>query len=512
MLCEVSHQPQLRERLSDLALRLPEDPDPVRKRLADLLVADPPAFRGAALEILPGLGETSARRCVLDLMLKAGLLPLCDPALIGLESELALTQELFELDPQLDMKMARRLSAGPGEKVPEEVVQRVLMLLNSIPENARVMPIVIKLLRHSSPSVRSKAALVIGRVSKTPQVMQEFLSEADPRVRANAIEALWGMDSAKARAVLREAADDPHNRVAGNALLGLYRVGDTSAIPRILQMAAHPKPEFRTTAAWVMEQTGSPRFLPALAQMVRETNPGARGWVFRAITKLKRIASGTAGLARLRVHLAGGSLASGGSRTVRAAIAGQDGRELAILPATAIVLWEDSRLVADYSVRPLERPASLGLGLVLPLGEAGDEALAALTPLKRVQDRWQECRYVDANLPGALEQAFAFLETVSESRHLILVAPPRNGSAEAAPWEPVLARARGSSVSVQIVPDSGSVATASERAYLMLMCGYEIAGQLNGNAAEPAELKLEVYTGRGYGLDVLKMDVLKPGA
>ena len=289
-------------------------------------MTDPPGFRVAALEMLPAVEDSSSRKCLLDLMLKGGLLPVCDPALIGLEEEVALTRDLCELDPQLDMKLARRLSGG-GDKVPEAVVQRVLVLLNSIPENARVLPIVIKLLRHPSPNVRSKAALVIGRVSKTPHVMEEFLSQPDPRVRANAIEALWGMDSAKARAVLRDAADDPNNRVAGNALLGLYRVGETFAISRILQMAAHPSTEFRTTAAWVMTQTGSPRFLPALAQMVRETDPRARAWVFRGLTTLKRTASGTAALAPLRVHLTGSVFAPAGSHTFEAAIATEDGRE-----------------------------------------------------------------------------------------------------------------------------------------------------------------------------------------
>jgi hypothetical protein len=484
----------------------------VRKKLAELLVADPPGFRTAALEILPALHESSSRKCLLDLMLKAGLVPVCDPALIGQEQEVALTRDLCELDPQLDMKLARRLSGAASEKVPEAVVQRVLVLLNSIPENARVLPIVIKLLRHPSPTIRSKAALVIGRVSKTPHVTQEFLSEPDPRVRANAIEALWGMDSAKARAVLREAADDPNNRVAGNALLGLYRVGDTFAISRILQLAEHPKPEFRTTAAWVMAQTGSPRFLPALTQMVRETDRNARAWVFRAITNLKRAGSGAAGLAPLRVHLTGRSFPSGGPVTLQAAIASEDGKELPGLPATSIVVWENSRMVADYSVRPLARPASLGLVLVLPLAEAGDRAQAALAPLKRNQDRWQECRYLDASLPGTLEQAFAFLATVASDRHMIFVAPPpRDGLSEAAEWERVLSRAQMSAVGLQLVPDSpgdpGQVACACEKAYLMLLCGYEISSQDGAEAAEPVETKLEVYAGQSYGVDVLK-----PGA
>lgn len=505
-------QDQLPERLSDLAARFPEDPEPVRKKLAELLVANPPGFRSAALGVLPGVGDSSSRQCLLELMLKGGLLPVCDPALIGLDEELALTRDLLELDPQLDMKLARRLSGAASERVPEGVIQRVLVLLNSIPENARILPIVIKLLRHPSPSVRSKAALVIGRVSKTPQVMQEFLSLPDPRVRANAIEALWGMDSAKARSVLREAADDPNNRVAGNALLGLYRAGEVFAITRILQMAAHPKAEFRTTAAWVMEQTGSPRFLAALAQMVRETDPKARAWVFRAIARLKRAAAGAAGLKPLRVHLTGCSPPLVGSRAIRAAIATEEGREIPRLPDTSILLWEGSRIVTDYSVRPLGRPEALGLGLVLPAGETGDRTLESLTPLKRNQDRWQEFRYADASLPGALGQSFAFLETVPAGRHMIFVAPPpRSGPPEAAQWEPVLSRAQAASVSVQIVADSsedpGGVTSACEKAYLMLLCGYEIASRGSPEGADPGELKLEVYGGRGYGVDVLK-----PGA
>jgi hypothetical protein len=495
----VQDRDQLRERVSGL-VRSSGDPDTARKKLAELLVADPPSFRAAALQVLPGLGDPSSRRGLLDLMLKAGLLPVCDPALIGLDEELALTRDLLELDPQLDMTLARRLSGASSAG--EEVVQRVLVLLNAIPENARILPMVVKLLRHESPNVRSKAALVIGRASKTPQVMKGFLSESDSRVRANAIEALWGIDSASARAVLREAADDPSNRVVGNALLGLYRLGETTAVPRILQMAAHPQAAVRTTAAWVMEQTGSPRFLPVLAQMVRESNPTARAWVFRAINKLKRTASGAARLPRLRVHLTGASFPAGKPRTLLAVIATEDGREIPSLPATSILLWEDSRTVVDYRVRPLGRPDSLRLGLALPLGDTGDRARTALTRLKRGQDRWQECRYADA---GA---AFTFLETLSGGRHMIVVAPPLGDPTEVAQWGLVLARARSTAVSVQVITvsseDPNKVALECEKAYLMLLCGYEVTTPGTA-AADPAELKLEVYSGLGYGVDVLKL-------
>lgn len=499
-------QDQLRDGLSELAQRFSVEPAPVRKKLAEMLVADPPGFRAAALRTLPAIDDTSSRRCLLDLMLKADLLPACDPGLMEIEEEVAVTRELLDLEPLLDMKLAQRLSTATIQSVSDETIQRVLVLLNSIPENARVLPMLVKLLRHPNPNVRSKAVLVIGRIGQAPQVMGGLLSESDPRIRANAIEALWGMDSTKARMVLREAASDANNRVVGNALLGLYRLGETSAIPGILQMAAHAGAEFRTTAVWVMEQTGSPRFLPALAQMVRESDPKARAGVFRAITKLKRAATAMAGLPRLRVHLTGVSCPAEGRHAVRAAIATQEGRPISRLPATALVLWEDSRVVAEYSVRQLERPDSLALALVLPLGDAGDRALATLTPLKRQLDRWQDCRYFDASTPMALDQAFAFLQGASSDRHMIFVAPRAGEPQEVARSEQALERARNSAVSLQIVPgsledDPGQVANACEKAYLMLLCGCEITSQ---GAGEPAEVKLEVVTAQSYGADVLK--------
>lgn len=52
------------------------------------------------------------------------------------------------------------------------------------------------------------------------------LGESDPRVRANAIESLWGVDSPEARTLLSFATNDANNRVVGNALLGLYHLGN----------------------------------------------------------------------------------------------------------------------------------------------------------------------------------------------------------------------------------------------------------------------------------------------
>ena len=89
---------------------------------------------------------------------------------------------------------------------------------------------------------------------------------------ASAVEALWGVDTAEAKTVLRAAARDANNRVAGNALFALYGIGDTWAISELFKMAASDSPQVRSTAAWAMGETGDPRFSETLGRLMSESN------------------------------------------------------------------------------------------------------------------------------------------------------------------------------------------------------------------------------------------------
>ena len=82
--------------------------------------------------------------------------------------------------------------------------------------------------------------------------MKWVLHEADPRVRANAIEALWWVDTPEARALLHLATNDSDNRVLGNALLGLYYLGDCAVLEQLIKLSADAPAGFRATAAWVL--------------------------------------------------------------------------------------------------------------------------------------------------------------------------------------------------------------------------------------------------------------------
>jgi hypothetical protein len=68
--------------------------------------------------------------------------------------------------------------------------------------------------------VRSKAALLIGRISRNSQWAEQGVSESDRRVGASAVESLWGMNTAAAREAFFRAARDEHHRIAANESWG----------------------------------------------------------------------------------------------------------------------------------------------------------------------------------------------------------------------------------------------------------------------------------------------------
>ncbi len=393
------------ERLPELVAAFPENPGPVRKQIRDLLAMDICAFCAAAVPLVTPTADTPGAQFVSELLVANGLLPLCDPTLLSLEEEIRMARALMESDPLLDTKLARRFSSGGISeiaKIDGDVAERILAILAAISDGTRILPMLIQVLRHPDPRLRSKAALLLGRTNKNAQWVEKLLSEPDPRVRANVVESLWGVDSASARTVFWEAANDPNNRVVGNALLGLHRLGESASIPRILQMAAHVDPLFRASAAWVMKETGDPRFLPTLGLMVRETNSTTRRCVFDAIARIKRAASSAAEAPRLRVYLCRVKLLPDGTRIVHAVVAQQSGDAIPALPATRMVLWESSRMVADYSVQKIQPPEALAIGIVFPCrhmppaatDERIEESIQACLALKRKADRWAVTRYL----------------------------------------------------------------------------------------------------------------------
>jgi hypothetical protein len=247
------------------------------------------------------------------------------------------------------------------------------------------------------------------------------MAQADPRIRANAIEAIWSVNSREAQTLLGSALADTNNRVLGNALLGLYRLGDCSVIREIVLMASHEASVFRSTAAWVMGETGDPRFTETLVRMLVEPDTTVRKLAVTALRRIKAAAAQTvqgtewrmAGLIEARQP----NDPQKTQRTVHLAVTSTDaasnngGDQPKVLP-TQFILTEGARNVLSYKVT--ERPAAEAMSVifVFPWTEEPATApwnLGALQCLawKRPADLWCSLPYLPS---GASEATSAVVK------------------------------------------------------------------------------------------------------
>jgi len=219
-----------------------------------------------ALALLRETRDSGKARRLTAALLSRGLLgPVCrelaraDP---GAASGALLLAE--KVDPELGRLIFSEASGPP----------RVSTLhLEAIVEAARLVAEAARRAGAWEPDarLRAKLALVWGRLEGLARLGDKYFEDPDPRVRADAVESLWGRDDEQALAHYRRGLQDGAPRVAANACVGLYLAGETEALRELHSLAQHPEAPFRAAAAWAMGRTGDPRFLPLLAEMRRSS-------------------------------------------------------------------------------------------------------------------------------------------------------------------------------------------------------------------------------------------------
>lgn len=188
-----------------------------------------------------------------------------------------------------------------------------------------------RLLDSGDARARARMALAWGKIAQIERMGEQWLEDPDARVRANAVESLWGRADAEAVEIFRRKLEDAHQRVAANAAVGLYLAGESEAVKALWRMATEGDAARKAAAVWAMGRAGDARFLPLLARMRRmqpapvlvmrnlaaakerilhvEEAPRARLSVEAAVVA-GRFAGGCQGLARGRD--AGAGVAAGG--------------------------------------------------------------------------------------------------------------------------------------------------------------------------------------------------------
>ena len=257
------------------------------------LEKDPPGVLRAACRLLKANAKGPGAEYLMELLWGNPVLvgSLIDPLLLPLNVAISFAKRWAEFDPMLDIKLLHMGFPTDGGAVCDiDIIRarRVLSLVSGLPAHRHILFPLVSLLRSPDPQVRSKAATLYGRTSRNAEWVRSRLAEADPRVRANAVESLWGEDSDAARAVLKEASRDRHHRVAANAWIGLNQTNARDAVANLKKMADGEDPLARAAAAFAMGRTGHAEFKPLLEKMLKDTSPHARSQALRALIQIKK--------------------------------------------------------------------------------------------------------------------------------------------------------------------------------------------------------------------------------
>jgi hypothetical protein len=264
-----------------------------KRDLRRMLEKDGARFLQSSCRVLKASAEGPGAVYLMELLWSNPVLVsgLIEPALLPLDTAIRFAKRWVEYDSMLDIKL---LHMGfPSEATTVQNVdivraKRVLAIVNELPACRHILLPLVNLLHSPDPKVRFKAASLYGRTSQNGDWVRKRLSDMDPRVRANAVESLWGMDSSSARAVLREASRDQHHRVAANALVGLHRIGAYDVTASLQKMAKGAEPMGRAAAAFAMGQILNVDFKPVLESLLKDDNPQVRSQALRSLIRLKR--------------------------------------------------------------------------------------------------------------------------------------------------------------------------------------------------------------------------------
>jgi hypothetical protein len=261
-------------------------------RVRDLAAAGPEEFVAAALAMLESKADRGDQHRIYMSLLECPefLLQLFLSDQFDRSRLLEVCRCLKEIDDLLDVRLAR-LVPGRHENahgLAPEVVLRLLDILHVISSGPRLLQTVVHLARHPDERVASKAAMLIGRRLRNHNwVLSQFESQ-DPRIRANVVEGLWGVDTPFARKWLWDALKDENCRVVGNALMALHLLREPAADSLVEQMLGDARAQFRRTAAWLMGRIAKPEFEECLRQAARDEDPGVRQAVTRALAAFRK--------------------------------------------------------------------------------------------------------------------------------------------------------------------------------------------------------------------------------
>jgi HEAT repeat protein len=215
---------------------------------------------------------------------------LCDPRLGSRDDSIRTARGLAEERQGYDTEVFRYVSDQlTATKVDLGVIERGIEVLDAIAPRARLHAVLRAALAHEDGRVRSKTAVVVGRMVADLPLLQRLLADSDSRVRANTLEAVWGMKGADIEMIFVRALGESNHRVVANAAYGLYSIDPEKYFPQITGLIDHAGAGHRTAGAWLLGKLGNPDNLPLLKPLLVEKNSEVRGAAFKSLKILRSL-------------------------------------------------------------------------------------------------------------------------------------------------------------------------------------------------------------------------------
>jgi HEAT repeat protein len=175
---------------------------------------------------------------------------------------------MLKLLPDGLQRLSRRLNSGPAEQR-VKAIQVVQELSLAEPMRGEL----VALCTHPNSRVRSKAVMALGDIPATAgpdAVLEHALQDADPRVRANAIEVLEHRPNHEYMAVLAQRARSSSNRERANAIKAMHRMKIGTAAPALVEMLRDARSEHRISALWALRQIGIWQLITEVAKLAKQ--------------------------------------------------------------------------------------------------------------------------------------------------------------------------------------------------------------------------------------------------
>ncbi|MFN0166558.1 MAG: HEAT repeat domain-containing protein [Bryobacteraceae bacterium] len=387
--------------VSEAVASYADDPQRLCRWMRETYERYPEAFRSRAVACLQRPVDGAGVESLVSFLVEQGLLAhaLIHDERFRAEQRTLIAAQAVKSDPEILECLYDSVVGSDRDQ--RRLAMRLLRMLEPLLDYRHAKRLVLRLMRHPDAQVRSKAALLAGRLNRNPQWLAMQLYEQDARLRANAVEAFWGTQAEECTRLMWQAVrGDTNCRVRANALYGIYLSSDPAVIPFILKLLGEGESE-RASAIWLIGRTADPRFLPLVENLWKTEVGTRRNPILQALTRIR---------GRMRELATGPTLAivpsllrhgEDGWRTLRLSVRGPDQREVSCLKPLEFVLEENHRQVGDYHLRETPSAAPLAAGFLVDeaLGEWGLAALEQCVAESLPEDLWAVCSFTNG-APG----------------------------------------------------------------------------------------------------------------